>query len=128
MSSRAERWVVWNASPHHYCHDDSVFFNLTMDFPPPQDLTTKDFIVLGKGDVVIPIKDHPKFSSIRMRDVFYYKTDRARNIINLTLLREDYPSLMLGKMKLDDFHGTGIVHVDDPERVVLEVDEFDEQR
>ncbi|KIW73707.1 hypothetical protein PV04_01803 [Phialophora macrospora] len=97
------------------------------NLPSPPDLT-KDFVVLGKGDVVIPITDHPKFSSVRLRDVLYYKTAKPRNIINLTLLREDYPKFILGKMKLDKFHGTGIVHVDDPARVILEVDEFDEQR
>ncbi|EXJ63954.1 hypothetical protein A1O7_00289 [Cladophialophora yegresii CBS 114405] len=100
-----------------------------MDDDTTPDLTkTKDSIVLGKGDVVIPINNNPKISSLRLRDVFYYKTDKARNIINLTLLQKDYPKLMLGKMKLDKFHGTGIVHADDPTRVVLEVDEFDEQR
>ncbi|OCT53345.1 hypothetical protein CLCR_10912 [Cladophialophora carrionii] len=143
MPSRPERWVVWNSSPHHYCHDKSLFFNLNLNLTTPMDsspsppddlshLTKEDFIVLGQGDVVIPIVSHPKvksrFSSLRLRDVYYYKTDKPRNIINLTLLREDYPKLMLGKMKLDEFHGTGIVHVDDPGTVILQVDEFDELR
>ncbi|ETI27864.1 hypothetical protein G647_00313 [Cladophialophora carrionii CBS 160.54] len=143
MPSPPERWVVWNTSPHHYCHDKSLFFNLNLTTPmdsassQPDDLshlTKEDFIVLGQGDVVIPIPNKPeskvksKFNSLRLRDVFYYKTDKPRNIINLTLLWDDYPKLMLGKMKLDDLHGTGIVHVDDPETVILEVDEFDELR
>ncbi len=93
--------------------------------PPPLDLT-KEFIVLGKGDVVIPIKDNPKITSVRLRDVLYYTTATAvpRNIICLKMLQQDYPKLMLGTMEIDKLHGTGIVHVDEPERVVLEVDRF----
>jgi hypothetical protein len=124
--SPPERWVVWNASPHHYCHDDSLFSALTMDLPAPD--LTKDFVVLGKGEIVIPVQNHPKVTQILLKDVFYYRTDKARNIINLTLLQKVNPELVLGKMKLDHSHGTGIVHIDEPDLVVLEVDEFDEAR
>lgn len=123
MSARPERWAVWNDSPHHYCYDDSYFTDIEMNLPPPD--LTKDLVVLGKGDVIIPIQDHPQIAHIHLKDVFYYQTDKPRNLIDLALLQKDYPKLKLGKMKLDKLHGTGIVHADDPERVVLEVDEFD---
>ena len=55
MSTREERWVIWNASPHHYCHDDSLLCDLKMDFSP-LDLS-KGFVVFREGDVFIPIKD-----------------------------------------------------------------------
>jgi hypothetical protein len=31
-------------------------------------------------------------------------------------------------MKIDKLHGTGIVHVVEPDRIVLEVDDFDTER
>lgn len=86
----------------------------------------KDFAVLGRGDIVISVDDHPRISSLRLRDVFYYRTDKPRNIINLELLQQDHPELIQGKMKFGTY-GTAIVHADDPEKVVLQVDAYDDR-
>jgi len=125
MPTKSEKWMIWNASPHHYCHDKSLFSQLEMESSPPD--ASKDFVVLGQGDIVLTIKNHPKLTSIRLKDVFYYETDKPRNIINLKLLQQDYPKLVLGKMKIGTY-GTAIVHLEYPEKVVLEVDEYDEER
>ncbi|KAJ9608112.1 hypothetical protein H2200_007100 [Cladophialophora chaetospira] len=81
MSSQAERWVVWNDSPHHYCHDDSLFADLAMDFPPPD--LTKPIAVFGQADIFIPIQDHPRITSIRLRNVCYYKADGGEKLCQL---------------------------------------------
>jgi hypothetical protein len=78
---------------HHYCRDQSLFSNLTLTFPPPD--MAKDPVVLGKGNIVIPISNNPKIKSIRLKDVFFYLTEKPRNIINLSLLQKYYPKLML---------------------------------
>ncbi|KIY00290.1 uncharacterized protein Z520_03975 [Fonsecaea multimorphosa CBS 102226] len=124
MPPQQERWMVWNDSPHHYCHDRSLFFNL--DENPSAD-RTKDFMVLGKGDVVIPIIGSERLTAIRLRDVFYYKTDKPSNIINLKLLQCDYPKLVLSQTIKIGKYGTAIEHADDTGKALLIVDEYDRE-
>ncbi|OAP57956.1 hypothetical protein AYL99_07046 [Fonsecaea erecta] len=125
MPPQQERWMIWNDSPHHYCYERSLFFNLDED---PSADSTKDFVVLGKGDVVIPIIGSAKLTAIRLRDVFYYKTDNPRNIINLKALQQDYPKLVLSQTVKIGTHGTAIEHVDEPGKALFIVDEYDAER
>ncbi|KAH0830776.1 hypothetical protein AYO21_10010 [Fonsecaea monophora] len=123
MPPTQERWMVWNDSPHHYCHDRSLFFNLNKDPTADQ---SKEFVVLGKGDVVIPIARCEKLTAIRLQNVLYYKTDKPRNIINLKALQRDYPKLVLNRTVKIGIYGTAIEHADDPGKALLVVDEYDE--
>ncbi|EXJ72976.1 uncharacterized protein A1O5_04125 [Cladophialophora psammophila CBS 110553] len=125
MPPTQERWMVWNGSPHHYCHDRSLFFNLDEDLSADR---TKEFVVLGKGDVVIPVTGSERLTAIRLRDVFYYKTHEPRNIINLKSLQSDYPKLRLSQTVRIGIYGTAIEHADEPGKALLIVDEYDAER
>ncbi|KIW24973.1 uncharacterized protein PV07_10649 [Cladophialophora immunda] len=125
MPPQQERWIVWNDSPHHYCHERSLFFNLDEDLSADR---TKDFVVLGKGDVVIPITRSDRLTAIRLQDVLYYKTDKPRNIINLKALQRDYTRLVLSQIIKIGIYGTAIEHVDEPGKALLVVDEYDAER